>query len=117
MSDELDPGITEVVRWLNQRHFDTTDSGDGVTKPMNGWTEEDGILLVPHVFIQVSRGNLTAEADRLVRLLGFIGVKFSPIGGDGVHVQATYDPVDNSATIGLFGLNDEMLLKVLKEPS
>jgi hypothetical protein len=27
-----DPGVRRLVRLLNERHFDTTDSGDGVTK-------------------------------------------------------------------------------------
>lgn len=114
---ELDPGVRRVVQWLNDRNFETTDSGDGVTKLAAGWTEEeDGIIDVPHVFITCDSFGLVAEADRLVRLLELIGITLSPIG-EGVHIQATYDPVNKTASIGLFGLNDDLLFKALQEPS
>ena len=36
---ELDPGIRETVRRLNEEGFETCDSGDGVSKFEKGWDE------------------------------------------------------------------------------
>lgn len=61
----LDPGIQHAVRFLRQHGFDTTDSGDGYTKPQNERTIEG-----PHVFCRVEHYSLGArEADRALKLL------------------------------------------------
>lgn len=115
-SDELDPGIRKVVEMLNKAGFVTTDSGDGKTKIEAGWPEDE-VLDVPHVFIESNPGYLCRDAQKLVMVLEDWGVKLSPVGQGDVHIQANYDPVDRSASIQLYGLNDEMLLAVLKEPA
>lgn len=97
--DALDPGIRRLVVALRDADFDTTDSGDGVSKP-----EVGRVFDVPHVFMVVESGAIVAEAQRLVETLGRLGVRVKP----GI-VQAHYDPADGVATLGVFGVNDSML--------
>lgn len=55
----LDPGIRDAVVWLRERGWETTDSGDGVSKCEHGM-----MFAFPHVFM-VAEGALREEADRL----------------------------------------------------
>lgn len=95
----LDPGIRRLVVALREAGFETTDSGDGVSKPDVG-----RVLDVPHVFIVIKPDAMVTESHRLVATLRSFGVRVKP----GV-VQATYDPLDGVATLGVFGVNDAML--------
>lgn len=95
----LDPGIRRLVMALRDADFDTTDSGDGVSKP-----EVGRVFDVPHVIMVIESGAIVGEAHRLVETLGRLGVRVKP----GV-VQAQYDPADGVATLGVFGVNDDML--------
>lgn len=113
--DELDPGIRETVRWLNDHGFETTDSGDGLSKfdaegePMKGW--EDCVMPFPHVVISVDAIFLVRECDRLVRHLEAIGLSIGQQGlDDGIFIQGTYDPaLPDKGYILLGNLNDERL--------
>ena len=107
--DKLDPGIRKVVELLNDNKFETTDSGDGVTKA--DLIASGDALGFPHVTITTFRHLLVSEADRLVRLLKANGVDISPVGRSDVWVQACYDPVDDTADIMLAGVNDGMLAR------
>lgn len=109
--DALDPGIRETVRFLRERDFETTDSGDGVTKLVDGDDDDGAILDVPHVWMVVLPEHLAAEASRLRVTLRIHDIRVKAFGadGEGVEIQATYDPVDGTAVIGLFGLNDALL--------
>lgn len=61
----LDPGIVGAVRFLRQHGFNTTDSGDGYTKPKDERTIEG-----PHVFCVVTHYTVGAlEADRALSLI------------------------------------------------
>jgi hypothetical protein len=95
----LDPGIRRLVAALREADFDTTDSGDGVSKP-----EVGRVFNVSHVFMVVESGAIVAEAHRLVETLGRLGVRVK----SGV-VQAQYDPADGVATLAVFCVNDAML--------
>lgn len=95
----LDPGIRRLVVALRDAGFETTDSGDGVSKPDVG-----RVFDVPHVIMVIHTNAIVAEAQRLVETLGHLGVRVKP----GV-VQAHYDPADGVATLGVFGVNDAML--------
>lgn len=76
----LDPGIVDTVRLLRDEGFNTTDSGDGVSKPPEGRTFGD----LAHVVCVVRwREDMLAEADRLHVLLG-----------DTWHVEANYSTRD-----------------------
>ena len=59
----LDPGIRDVVRYLREREFNTTDSGDGVTK-IQKYGNEVGALPFKHVVIECSLKDMIQEADR-----------------------------------------------------
>lgn len=90
----LDPGVRSLVIALRNKGYETTDSGDGVTKP-----PDQRVLDVPHVFIRV-RGSrdLIDDARTLHRWLAR--------WGDRWIVEANYSTADGIA-----------LLIVRKEPT
>ncbi len=97
---ELDPGIRDFVCWLNHHRFETTDSGDGVTKLAAGWPPEEA-MDVPHVFIAVVPEDMVSEAIRLRDLI--------QSGGDRVPegaITASYDPANHVAILAVIGIDD-----------
>ncbi len=98
--DELDPGIRETVRRLNEWGFETTDSGDGVTKGEDGES-------VPHVYVRCEAHHMISVARQLKILLERAGFCVEPVGpGDGIFIQATYDPANESAIVAVVGVRD-----------
>lgn len=93
---QLDPGIRGAVAWLRMHGFDTTDSGDGVSKP-----GDERVLDIPHVFMVVAPEHLVAEADRLLSLLLENGVDVDQIGCEVASIEASYDPVSGTGVITL----------------
>ncbi len=59
----LDPGIREVVRFMNDNGFHTTDSGDGVRQCAAGRG-----CTFPHVIARCSPLDMVQEARRLLDL-------------------------------------------------
>lgn len=107
MEAELDPGIRCTVEWLRLRRFVTIDSGDGVTKPGPDYPDA---LAVPHVFMRVDDVHqLGSEALRLYSSLGMHGIAVMPQGEGPIYIEASFDPVNKIAVIGLFGVNDALL--------
>jgi hypothetical protein len=107
-----DPGVARLVAWLRSKGFDTTDSGDGVTKLAQGYTEEDGVCPFAHVAIVVDKGALVSEADRLTALLWEEhGVEIEPMPpeGDPPRIDASYCPASGTAMLMLLHVTDEML--------
>jgi hypothetical protein len=105
----LDPGIAQTVALLRHWGFQTCDSGDGVTKLAEGDT--DGVLDFPHVVMRVDDpSNLVAEARRLRESLDTMGITVSQQGAGEVWIEASFDPVNNTAVIFLGGMNDKLLL-------
>jgi hypothetical protein len=115
--DELDPGIRQVVRWLNDNGFDTTDSGDGKTK----FVAENPMECAqpfPNVAIETTPATLVSQCDRLAALLREKGIEVRPMGWDGpeepglVNFQGFYDPSisTDKAYIALTGLDDQTLV-------
>lgn len=102
----LDPGIRATVEWLRSWHFETCDSGDGTNK-----RADPDALPHPHVHIRVpDPGRLAAEADRLASVLRERDLCPVPVGPDaGPQVQATYDPVDGTAFLSLYHVDDALL--------
>jgi hypothetical protein len=82
----LDPGIRAIVMRLRQAQFETTDSGDGTSKPA-----DERVFEVPHVVCEVAPGQLLEEADRMARVLD----QLEP----GWVVEATYFPTDQTAIL------------------
>jgi hypothetical protein len=115
---DIDPGIRDVVRFVRSLGFDTTDSGDGVSKGEGGapW---------PHAFAVVPKGMLTTEADRLYRAC--VGAGLGDVVranahsteecNDHAYVYTSYDPVDGVAVVGLVGVNDTILRAATMAPS
>lgn len=96
----LDPGIRETVRWLRSHGFETTDSGDGVSKDLSN----EDVLPFPHVAMMVPPDELVAEADRLAALLREAGHDIQPQGPEGTTapaIQASYDPANGIGMIVL----------------
>lgn len=67
--DELDPGIREVVKMLNDHGFETSDSGDGVSKPKE-WFESGEAIPFPHVILPVPKEQMIVMAHGVQELLG-----------------------------------------------
>jgi hypothetical protein len=109
--DDLDPGIRRTVLWLRKAGFDTTDSGDGVSKfkvaePM------EGALDYPHVVCVLKPEELYYEAIFMARLVQAQGVKVVQNGRrepGQAEVQASLDPADGSAILVLAGVGDAEL--------
>lgn len=106
----LDPGIREVVRLLRSLRFDTTDSGDGYSKP-----EDERALECHHVFMSVYPEHMVVESRRLADELISKGITVvsqsdSLSSNDGLpYVDVSYDPVEDVALIGLFHVTSEMV--------
>jgi hypothetical protein len=83
--EELDPGIREIVRALNDVGFETTDSGDGVSKPAD-WYASGEAIPFPHVVAQTTPETMVADAHRMVFVLGA-----------GWVVEASYSTLDRTA--------------------
>lgn len=100
----MNPGIRKTVAFLNERGFETTDSGDGKTHDFA--CDRDH----PYVVIKTEPGALVFDARLLLSVLGEAGVQFHPIGPEpGPSIQATFDPADGTAFIDLLCVDDELL--------
>jgi hypothetical protein len=100
--ETLDPGIRKVVRWLRENGFHTTDSGDGVTKRDMACAFD-----MPNVAMTTeSKYELFDEADRLWRMLKRRLPERMHVE---IHIEASYDPMDESCVILLLRLHDGML--------
>jgi hypothetical protein len=106
---DIDPGVCKLVELLRTHGFETTDSGDGKAKLAEGAPLEDA-LDYPHVFIKTSRDELVDTANKVMMLLEENGVQLSVDNDTGEpFVTASYDPADESAVVGVIGVQDTML--------
>ena len=100
----LPPKVRDLVVWLNEQGFQTTDSGDG-SNFENGM---EGALPVPMIVIKTTIIDLIIKASDLHATLSGIGVDFSdPLNGP--KIEATYDPEDESALIILYNVTSDMV--------
>lgn len=106
--EELDPGIRQLVRILNNRGFVTTDSGDGYSKD-----EEARVFDQPHVCISLdSPDDIIPAADRLIEVMATYGVEIVTQGPEDVKtpcIQVDYCPVTRRASMLLMDVLDEDL--------
>lgn len=96
--EQLDPGIRGIVRTLREAGFETTDSGDGVSK-LGAGIVDDGVMEVldmPHVAAKVSVDAMVGEAQRLQRLLG-----------EDWTVEASYSARERTAILFAYLLDNE----------
>ncbi len=102
--DQLDPGIRGVVRVLHQNGYETTDSGDGVTKPAAGWPAKE-LIDGPHVAVRVPDGaDIRDWSGRLLATLRWDAKDTSKL-----HIETTFSPTDGMTTCLVCGLDDSML--------
>lgn len=96
----INPGIRNVVEWLQGLGFETVDSGDGETHDFECDRPE------PYVVIQTLPHRLVDDARRLRACLQARGIELEPQGPTpGVPVaQANYCPVSGTAFIDLTGV-------------
>lgn len=80
----LDPGIREAVLLLRDAGFETSDSGDGRSKPPAGIAYP-----FPHVIATTTKAQLLDEADRMLATL-----TAHPCGIKGWVVEAIYSTRD-----------------------
>ena len=114
---DLDPGIREVVMMLNHYGFETSDSGDGVSKFADGDAEAYACNIPwPHVVCPVSSELMGEYADEIGRVLSQQGLTLRPtpkdydeIGALECVVTATYDVGSQTAYIMVEGLDDDKL--------
>lgn len=111
---DIDPGVRRLVFLLNGYSFETTDSGDGISK-MGDPERAACAMDCPNVTILVRPpSRLIEEADRLFETLKKHGVLCAPVGGQAPCIQASYDPAifhvdDLFGVISLFNVEDSML--------
>lgn len=92
---ELSPGVRDLVLWLNDQGYTTTDSGDG-TNHLEGM---ECAVPFPMVVIRSPISFLTVS--RLYQLLEQKGVDFNR---EGVKLELSYDPHDGIAVLILTGV-------------
>ena len=106
---DLDPGIRNVVALIRGAGFETTDSGDGVSKL---GTEQAGCMRTePHVVVRVPLGTLERSTDLLVAFLQSLGLTVVPLPFDKVLpgevcVEGVYAPASGVALIDVTHLDD-----------
>ena len=104
--ENINPGIRETVRLLNQNGFRTTDSGDGKTG------DYPCDRPYPYVSIASTRAGLTQDADDIAFLFSEHGVQVGELTeeGEGPYIQAMYTPqVKNCAIIDIQNVDDKLL--------
>lgn len=67
--EQLDPGIRMTVKRLRDAGYETTDSGDGGSKPAE-WFETGEAMPFPHVVVATTCERMCADADAIAALLG-----------------------------------------------
>ena len=102
MPDDINHGIRRTVEWLNEKGFETCDSGDGRTHLYE--CDRD----YPYVVMRVKPERMVIRALFLQDLLKAEGVELSPIGLEPC-VQASYDPVNQTAFLDLMNVDDTLL--------
>lgn len=98
--EKLNKGIVKTVKWLRSLGFKTTDSGDGETH------DYECDLQIPYVHMICSPGTVIEESERLLRLCLDRGVEVSFANEENTnpHIQVTYNPFENFATLSLYNV-------------
>lgn len=99
---ELDPGIRDLVWFLRDNEFDTTDSGDGYSKADANGVMPDCSIAAPHVFMIVDADKMVEEAHRLFSIMEEL-VDMN----DGPSIEVSYSPQDGQAVLQLWHVLSE----------
>lgn len=84
---EVDPGVRAEVVLLRKHGFETTDSGDGVSKPKD-WYESGHAMPFKHVAMSTDPAFMVSHAEKCAELLG-----------PGWTVEASYDTTSKVALL------------------
>ncbi len=87
----IQPAMQEIVDFINDNGYVTTDSGDGITNVEAGM---EGAMPFPHVVVRSSKENLISDADSLSIILGTNCCYWKNF-----QFEATYFPKDEVACI------------------
>ena len=97
--EQCDPGIRPVVAWLWSYGFQTSDSGDGVTKLKDGsGYDPNDIIRVPHVVLKLEQG---LSILTYINAAETLDMKVARIEGD-CRIEVTRSYPDHSTTIIFF---------------
>lgn len=91
---ELDPGIRDIVLRIQAAGFETTDSGDGVSKPQE-WYESGEAIPFPHVVVRTTPKRMIVDAHTVADLLGpdwNVEAEYQTLTGDAHLFARTLDP-------------------------
>jgi len=105
----LNPEIRDLVVWLNEMGYETTDSGDG-TNHTNGM---EGALEFPHIAVlfnpnQSRWQNAILQARDLHKELKERGIKFGYLDKDPI-IELHYNPEDDTALIMVCNVTSDMV--------
>lgn len=97
----MDPGIVELVRALRERGWETTDSGDGVSK-VGGPQDVDGnVLHYPHVAVRLDM--FAFGADKPTYQAQVLHDDVTALCGPGWHVELSYSTADRVCMLFAIG--------------
>ena len=99
--DALNPGIRATVRWMRERGFNTTDSGDGETHEYEcdrGW---------PFVAVKCDKLTAIAECERLyAAILERLGTDVCP---EWLSCEIWYDATLGIPILEVNGISDALM--------
>lgn len=102
---DLNPGIVETVRYLNDRGFETCDSGDGETHKYECDHPNPYVVVLSNESI-----GLTATADLVKEAVEALGIEFvvpSSTDTDSYpFIEASYSPVDKTGVVYVGNVRD-----------
>jgi hypothetical protein len=114
--EQLNPNIRELVRFLHENNYETTDSGDG-TNHAEGM---ECAVPYPMIAINLEHDELVIAADELRELLGDAGVPMGRHYADEDHevrrVEATYSTHGKATLLLVCGVTDADLRGPLGGP-
>ncbi len=91
MIPNIQPAMQEIVDFINEVGYKTTDSGDGFTNAANGM---EGTIDVPHVVVKSTKESMISDADSLSVILGERCCNWKNF-----TIEATYFPFEEVAMI------------------
>lgn len=93
--DELDPGVRDLVRWLRVYwNLNTTDSGDGVSKPA-----EARVMDVPHVMA-------VGDRDTLVEIAWLLHERWKPYEEENKLIEVSWNVATGTWMLSLVGFTN-----------
>ena len=107
-TEELSPGVRNLVIWLNENGHETTDSGDG----SNYKEGMEGAMPIPMVIIHTTKEDMIDSVGVLRKDLEELGVKFGKESDlpleEAPNIEVSYSPIDGETFILLTNVTSEV---------